>query len=94
MLQLHEQEITLYIKVISPVLYEKLVNSHEGVAYFKYENGETRQVKICKSDSAAQTVRVFNFPLEVPNSIVTSTLARYGVIHSVRNEQWSTAFHL
>ncbi|KAJ4441132.1 hypothetical protein ANN_10982 [Periplaneta americana] len=35
---------------------------------------------------------VFNLPPEVPNSIVTTAFTRYDVIHSVRNEQWSTAF--
>ncbi|KAJ4435276.1 hypothetical protein ANN_23854 [Periplaneta americana] len=92
MLQLNMQEKSLYIKVISPTVYEKIVQKHEGETKFKYGNGEQTQIKISKADSPAITVRVFNLPPEVPNSMVTTALTRYGVIHSVRNEQWSTAF--
>ncbi|KAJ4429252.1 hypothetical protein ANN_26255 [Periplaneta americana] len=86
------QEKSLYIKVISPTVYEKIVQKHEGETKFKYGNGEQTQIKISKADSPAITVRVFNLPPEVPNSMVTTALTRYGVINSVRNEQWSTAF--
>ncbi|KAJ4447535.1 hypothetical protein ANN_09542 [Periplaneta americana] len=92
MLQLNMQEKSLYIKVISPTVYEKIVQKHEGETKFKYGNGEQKQIKISKADSPAITVRVFNLPPEVPNSMVTTALTRYGVIHSVRNDQWSTAF--
>lgn len=91
-LQLNMQEKSLYIKVISPTVYENIVQKHEGETKFRYGNGEQTLIKISKADSPAITVRVFNLPPEVPNSMVTTALTRYGVIHSVRNEQWSTAF--
>ncbi|KAJ4446443.1 hypothetical protein ANN_13139 [Periplaneta americana] len=31
-------------------------------------------------------------PPEIPNSVVTQVLNRYGTLSSIRNEQWSTAF--
>ena len=94
MIQLNTQEKSIYIKVISPNLYEKLTHKHEGIKDFKYENGERTAVKISKADSVAITVRIFNLPPEVPNTLVTNALNRYGVIKSVRNEQWSTSFPL
>ncbi|KAJ4430662.1 hypothetical protein ANN_19252 [Periplaneta americana] len=64
MLQLNMQEKSLYIKVISPTVYEKIVQKHEGETKFKYGNGEQTQIKISKADSPAITVRVFNLPPE------------------------------
>ncbi|KAJ4438212.1 hypothetical protein ANN_14151 [Periplaneta americana] len=92
LLQLNMQEKSLYIKVISPTVYEKIMQKHEGETKFKYGNGEQTHIKISQADSPAITVRVFNLPPEVPNSMVTTALTRYGVIHSVRSEQWSIAF--
>ncbi|KAJ4447537.1 hypothetical protein ANN_09544 [Periplaneta americana] len=74
------QEKSLYIKVISPTVYEKIVQKHEGETKFKYGNGEQKQIKISKADSPAITVRVFNLPPEVPNSMVTTALTSYGKI--------------
>ncbi|KAJ4430266.1 hypothetical protein ANN_22478 [Periplaneta americana] len=92
MLQLNTQEKSLYIKVISPTIYEKLIHKHEGTTVFKYNNGEQTQVKISKADVPSVTVRAFNLPPEVPSSLVQTSLNTYGVVHSVRQEQWSTAY--
>ncbi|KAJ4433174.1 hypothetical protein ANN_15431 [Periplaneta americana] len=92
MLQLNTQEKSLYIKVISPTIYEKLIHKHEGTTDFKYNNGEQTQVKVSKADVPSVTVRVFNLPPEVPSSLIQTVLNTYGVVHSVRQEQWSTAY--
>ncbi|KAJ4451297.1 hypothetical protein ANN_02758 [Periplaneta americana] len=92
MLQLNTQEKSLYIKVISPTIYEKLIHKHEGTTDFKYNNGEQTQVKVSKADVPSVTVRVFHLPPEVPSSLIQTALNTYGVVHSVRQEQWSTAY--
>ncbi|KAJ4444818.1 hypothetical protein ANN_06615, partial [Periplaneta americana] len=92
MLQLNTQEKSLYIKVISPTIYEKLIHKHEGTTDFKYNNGEQTQVKVSKADVPSVTVRVFKLPPEVPSSLIQTALNTYGVVHSVRQEQWSTAY--
>ncbi|KAJ4432899.1 hypothetical protein ANN_15155, partial [Periplaneta americana] len=92
MLQLNTQEKSLYMKVISPTIYEKLIHKHEDTTDFKYNNGEQTQVKVSKADVPSVTVRVFNLPPEVPSSLIQTALNTYGVVHSVRQEQWSTAY--
>ncbi|KAJ4430226.1 hypothetical protein ANN_22438 [Periplaneta americana] len=61
-LQLNMQEKSLYIKVISPTVYEKIVQKHEGETKFKYGNGEQTQIKISKADSPAITEYLIFLP--------------------------------
>lgn len=93
-IQINTQEKSVYLKLLSPKLFEHLAHQHEGVARFHYSNGEVAQVTILKADIPLTTVRVFNVPPEVPNSVVQQVLSRFGAVKTVRVEQWSTDYVL
>lgn len=92
MLQLNTQEKTVYLKVKSSNIFAKLIQDFGGAATFQYQDGECTQIKIEQADVPVSTVRIFNLPLEIPNSVIAQALTRYGVITSIRNEQWNVDY--
>ncbi|PSN45054.1 hypothetical protein C0J52_04005 [Blattella germanica] len=92
MLPLNTQEKTVYLKVKSSNIFAKLIQDFGGAATFQYQDGECTQIKIEQADVPVSTVRVFNLPLEIPNSVIAQALTRYGVISSIRNEQWNVDY--
>ncbi|KAJ4441975.1 hypothetical protein ANN_11839 [Periplaneta americana] len=92
--QLNSRERAIYVKVMSPVIYENLLHKYQQPQDFRYESGEITKVTISAADTYTITVRCFNLPPEVPNSILTGVLSKYGKVLDIKNEKWSTQYLL
>lgn len=92
MIQLHSMERTIYIKLISSVFYDRLVNQHENQVNFQYDNGTIVKVSVQRADVNTVTVRLFNLPPEIDDNTVIRSLSSYGTVRNVRPELWSTQY--
>ncbi|KAJ4429879.1 hypothetical protein ANN_22083 [Periplaneta americana] len=92
--QLNSRERAIYVRVMSPVISENLLHKYEQPQDFRYEPGEITKVTISASDTYTITVRCFNLPPEVPNSILTRVLSKYGKELDIKNEKSSTKYLL
>lgn len=93
-LQLIARDRAVYIKLISVVLMERLLEKYAGSAVFTYANGERTPVTVEKATGNTTTVRVFDLPPEIPNEVLRQHLERYGTVYEVRKEQWGTAYKI
>lgn len=93
-IQLNSRDRSIYVKVISPSLYDKLLQSNTLPQDFKYESGEITKVNISAADTQTITVRCFNLPPEVPQSVLRNALSKYGTVRDVRDEKWSSQYML
>ncbi|KAJ4446450.1 hypothetical protein ANN_13146 [Periplaneta americana] len=89
-IQLNSRERCIYLKVISPGLYDKLLQTYDTPSDFRYESGETTKVTVSAADTQTTTVRCFNLPPEVPHHV----LSNYGSVLDIRDERWSTQYLL
>lgn len=93
-IQLNSRERCIYLKVISPGLYDKLLQTYDTPSDFRYESGETTKVTVSAADTQTITVRCFNLPPEVPHHVLRNVLSNYGSVLDIRDERWSTQYLL
>ncbi|KAJ4451768.1 hypothetical protein ANN_03240 [Periplaneta americana] len=93
-IQLNSGERCIYLKVISPRLYDKLLQTYDTPEDFRYESGETTKVTVSAADTQTITVRCFNLPPEVPHHVLRNVLSNYGSVLDIRDERWSTQYLL
>ncbi|KAJ4437746.1 hypothetical protein ANN_13684 [Periplaneta americana] len=93
-IQLNSREGCIYLKVISPGLYDKLLQTYDIPSDFRYESGETTKVTVSAADTQTITVRCFNLPPEVPHHVLRNVLSNYGSVLDIRDERWSTQYLL
>ncbi|KAJ4430460.1 hypothetical protein ANN_22676 [Periplaneta americana] len=93
-IQLNSRERCIYLKVISPGLYDKLLQTYDTPSDFRYESGETTKVTVSAADTQSITFRFFNLPPEVPHHVLRNVLSNYGSVLDIGDEQWSTQYLL
>ncbi|PSN35619.1 hypothetical protein C0J52_25432 [Blattella germanica] len=91
-IQLVTQERAVYLKTSSKLIYERLLQSHEGSATFRYDTGEQTKINISAADNPAITVRISDLPKEISHDEIKTALQKYGTIQTIRYETWSTGF--
>ena len=63
-----------------------------GQAEYKHNNGEISIVCIDMADMGTKKIRIANFPPEVPDESLRSTLAPFGKIMTIEEEKWSRTY--
>ncbi|PSN34314.1 hypothetical protein C0J52_25943 [Blattella germanica] len=91
-IQIVTQERAVYLKTSSKLMYERLLQSHEDTATFKYDTGEQTKINISAAENPAITVRIFNLPREMSHDEIKTALQKRGTIQTIRYETWITGF--
>ena len=91
-IQLDNEAYCVYIKFVSPTLFETVLRKTPNTVPFKHSNGEISQVSIENASEVVTKVRVFNLPIEMELNDISHVLSDYGQIKSVENEKWSQHF--
>lgn len=91
-IQLVSEDNAFYVKLVSPTHHERLLKKHAGMIKFRYENDSSVDITLTDANENLSIVRVFNIPPEVESSFIRSTLAKYGKIKEITEEQWSSRF--
>ncbi|KAJ4444044.1 hypothetical protein ANN_05833 [Periplaneta americana] len=92
MIQLNTLERSVYIKLVSAVHYDRLLNKYTDPVNFQYDNGTIVKVALQRADVNTVTVRLFNLPPEIDDKTVVQSLSPYGAVRHVRPEVWSTQY--
>ncbi|KAJ4440885.1 hypothetical protein ANN_10732 [Periplaneta americana] len=88
MIQLNTLERSVYIKLVSAVHYDRLLNKYTDPVNFQYDNGTIVKVALQRADVNTVTVRLFNLPPEIDDKTVVQSLSPYGAVRHVRSEVW------
>jgi hypothetical protein len=92
MIQIDGPRRRVYIKFISNMrMQEVLLGTREGLEY-KHDNGELSQVRIEIAGMGLKKVRIANLPPELADRMVRDTLAQYGEVRAITEEQWTNAY--
>lgn len=93
-LQVDMLKASVYVKMVSKVQFEGILRTFEGGVTLTSRGGETYHVEVVDASMSYRTVRVFNLPLEAPNSLISTTLGKYGKVHEITYEKWGQQFAL
>ena len=63
-----------------------------GEVEYMHENGEITTVTITLAGLRRRQVRIANLPPELPNEIIKEHRTKYGIVHGVTEEKWSTMY--
>jgi hypothetical protein len=101
-LQLGEEDITMiqidgpkrnvYIKFKNTDKLQQVLQESKGQRDYKHETGEISKVQIAPAGMGMRTIRIANLPPEVSDRSIINTLARYGEIKEIKEEQWSRSY--
>jgi hypothetical protein len=71
---------------------QEVLQETQGSLEYKHDNGEISQVRIEIAGMGLKKVRIANLPPEVPDRTVRDTLAQYGEVRTITEEQWTKAY--
>jgi hypothetical protein len=91
-IQLDTLEGVVYIKLVNKHQMDNLLIATSGKSFLQRYDGTQIEIMLVPANLNTVTVRVFNVPLEMGNERITEALSKYGKIHDIRNEKWSTAY--
>ncbi|KAJ4449578.1 hypothetical protein ANN_00980 [Periplaneta americana] len=91
MIQLNTLERSIYIKLVSVIHYDRLMNKYTDPVNFRYNNGTIVKVALQRADVNTVTVRLFNLP-QIDDNTVIQSLSSYGTVKHVCPEVWSTQY--
>ena len=63
-----------------------------GEVEYMHENGEITKVTITLAGLGRRQVRIDNLPPELPKEIIKEHLTKYGIVHGITEEKWSTMY--
>jgi hypothetical protein len=89
MLQTNGPSRRVYIKFVS---YEKIntyLQNIQGSHEYKHANREMSLVEVSPTGLGYRSVRVAGLPPEVKDTLLSSTMMKYGDVQTITEEQWA-----
>jgi hypothetical protein len=89
MIQIDGTRRQVFIKLYEPKIIDDLLMSTNGQFECKHMTGEISVVKLEMAGMGTRRVRVANLTPELSGTIISTSLAKYGVILDIQAESWS-----
>lgn len=94
-LQVDTLKTAVYIKLVNRLQFDDLLRSHEGgVTLTTRDGAASYRVAVCDATVNQRTVRVYNLPLEAPDSVLSTALSQFGKVIKISKEKWGNQFAL
>jgi hypothetical protein len=88
MIQIDGTRRQVFIKFTEQTFVHDILHVTNGTIEYKHTSGEISIVRLEIAGMGTCRVRLANLPLELPNSIIRTTMASYGTIQNIQDENW------
>jgi hypothetical protein len=92
MIQIDGPGRKVFIKFHNETQAQNLLQSTKGQMQYQHENGEWYNVYIEHAGMGTKRIRIANLPPEIPNNNIRDTLATYGEVLEIVEENWSKTY--
>jgi hypothetical protein len=82
----------VYIKLLTEQMAHKIIQDTNGRMTYKHPDGLMTTVIIELAGMGIKSIRMANFPLEVPENKIQAAIAPYGKIISLRSKVWARTY--
>lgn len=93
-IQLNSNDNTVYVKLVSSVLFERALKQYGGAVQCNLFNGDIVEAIISDAGLEETYIRLFNLPFETTEEDIKKCLAPYGKIRAIAPEHWSKHYRV